>query len=86
MQRIAIVFCQGSCCQGSSDSSDSSDQGSEAMRFLWPLLLALPLVLAIRDVHDNKPTVLEQAGPAFLAVPQGFPKVTIKSLRIDSSE
>lgn len=38
-------------------------------------------VLAIRDVHD-KATVLEQAGPAepaFLAIPQGFPKVAIKN-------
>lgn len=55
---------------------------------MWPSLLALPLVLAIRDVHD-KATVLEQAGPtkketlwepAFLAIiPQGFPKVAIKN-------
>lgn len=49
---------------------------------MWPsLLLAFMPVLAIRDVHD-KATVLEQAGPAepaFLAIPQGFPKVAIKN-------
>ena len=28
------------------------------------LLAFMPLVLAIRDVHDNKATLLEQAGPA----------------------